>query len=43
VFGAARRRSLFEIASLALLSPLYAAAHGIGMWRGLWTILRQRR
>jgi glycosyltransferase involved in cell wall biosynthesis len=40
-FGAAKKRSSFEIASLALLAPLYAAAHGIGMWRGLWTIFRQ--
>ena len=33
--GAARRRSGFEIASLGLLAPVYAVAHGIGMWRGL--------
>jgi glycosyltransferase involved in cell wall biosynthesis len=40
--GIARRRSAFEIASLALLAPAYAAAHGAGMWRGLIMILRQR-
>jgi len=33
--GIARRRRVAEIASLALLTPVYAAAHGAGMWRGL--------
>jgi glycosyltransferase involved in cell wall biosynthesis len=41
--GLARRRSAFEIRSLALLAPVYAAAHGLGMWRGLLKLLRQRR
>jgi glycosyltransferase involved in cell wall biosynthesis len=34
-FGVARGRSRFEVGSLAALAPLYAAAHGAGMWRGL--------
>jgi hypothetical protein len=33
--GLARGRTRFEIASLAALAPLYVAAHGAGMWRGL--------
>jgi glycosyltransferase involved in cell wall biosynthesis len=41
--GAAKRRSPLEIASLALLAPVYGVAHGIGMWRGLWTIVRRPR
>src|SRR5207249_6759804 len=34
LFGLARHRSKAEIASLALLAPVYALAHGLGMWRG---------
>jgi glycosyl transferase family 2 len=34
-FGMSRGRSRFEVGSLAALAPLYAAAHGAGMWRGL--------
>jgi prepilin-type processing-associated H-X9-DG protein len=34
-FALSRRRSAHETASLAALAPLYAAAHGAGMWRGL--------
>ena len=34
-YGIARRRSAAEVASLALLTPLYAVAHGLGMWQGL--------
>jgi glycosyltransferase involved in cell wall biosynthesis len=41
--GVARRRSPFEVASLALLAPVYALAHGLGMWRGLLMILELRR
>jgi glycosyltransferase involved in cell wall biosynthesis len=41
VVGLARRRSPFEIASLALLAPVYGAAHGIGMWRGLGLLARR--
>jgi glycosyltransferase involved in cell wall biosynthesis len=37
-----RRRAPFEIASLALLAPVYAVAHGAGMWRGLGLIMRDR-
>jgi glycosyltransferase involved in cell wall biosynthesis len=33
--GGVKRRSPFEIGSLALLAPVYALAHGLGMWRGL--------
>jgi prepilin-type processing-associated H-X9-DG protein len=33
--GVMRRRSGRQLASLALLTPVYAAAHGAGMWRGL--------
>jgi glycosyltransferase involved in cell wall biosynthesis len=39
--GVARRRTASEIRTLALLAPIYAAAHGAGMWRGL-ALLRQR-
>jgi glycosyltransferase involved in cell wall biosynthesis len=33
--GVARQRSEEEVAALALLAPVYAIAHGAGMWRGL--------
>ena len=36
------RRSLFQIASFAVLTPVYAVAHGIGMWRGLAMLLARR-
>ncbi len=41
--AAARRagRSRFEITSFAALAPVYAVAHGAGMWRGLALLLRQ--
>jgi glycosyltransferase involved in cell wall biosynthesis len=42
-FGAARERSPEEIATLALLAPVYAAAHGAGMWRGLTLLSRSPR
>jgi glycosyltransferase involved in cell wall biosynthesis len=35
-----RGRSLFETVSFALLTPVYAAAHGAGMWRGLAMLVR---
>jgi len=38
----ASRRSPFEVASFGLLTPLYAIAHGAGMWRGLAMMVRQR-
>jgi glycosyltransferase involved in cell wall biosynthesis len=34
--AAAVRRSRFEIAATALLAPVWAAAFGVGLWRGLW-------
>jgi glycosyltransferase involved in cell wall biosynthesis len=42
-FGVLRKRDSTEIASLALLSPVYAVAHGAGMWRGLLEIAAARR
>jgi prepilin-type processing-associated H-X9-DG protein len=41
-FALWRRRSPFEVASLALLTPVYGVAHGAGMWRGLTLLLRDR-
>jgi glycosyltransferase involved in cell wall biosynthesis len=41
-FGLKRRRAPFEVASLALLAPVYGLAHGAGMWRGLALLLRDR-
>ena len=41
--GLRRRRAPFEVASLAVLGPVYAAAHGAGMWRGLALLVRDRR
>jgi glycosyltransferase involved in cell wall biosynthesis len=40
--GVKRRRAPFEIASLALLSPVYGLAHGAGMWRGLTLLVQDR-
>ncbi len=40
--GVAKQRNGRELASLALLTPVYAVAHGLGMWQGLLTILRER-
>ena len=34
--GVAHRRTSREVASLALLTPVYALFHGAGMWRGLF-------
>jgi glycosyltransferase involved in cell wall biosynthesis len=39
-YGLLARRSRREIAVLAVVTPLYAAAHGIGMWRGALELLR---
>jgi hypothetical protein len=41
-FGRRRRRSSSEIAALAALTPVYAVAHGAGMWRGLALLVRGR-
>ena len=35
-------RSVFETASFAGLAPVYAVAHGSGMWRGLALLARNR-
>jgi glycosyltransferase involved in cell wall biosynthesis len=40
--AARARRPRFETVSFALLTPVYAVAHGAGMWRGLALLLRQR-
>jgi glycosyltransferase involved in cell wall biosynthesis len=40
--AAATGRSAFETASVAALAPVYAAAHGAGMWRGLVLLARHR-
>jgi glycosyltransferase involved in cell wall biosynthesis len=40
--GVARRRRPRELASLALLTPVYALAHGAGMWRGLAMLVDSR-
>jgi len=42
VVAATAGRSAFETASVAALAPVYAAAHGVGMWRGLALLLRHR-
>jgi glycosyltransferase involved in cell wall biosynthesis len=42
-YGAAHRRSGREIVSLALLSPVYGVAHGLGMWKGLAKLAPWRR
>jgi hypothetical protein len=42
-FVAARaRRSPFEIFSFGALTPVYAAGHAAGMWRGLAALARAR-
>jgi glycosyltransferase involved in cell wall biosynthesis len=41
-FGLRRGRAPFEVAALALLAPVYSAAHGAGMWRGLGQLVRDR-
>jgi hypothetical protein len=33
--AALKRRSRVEVLSFAALAPLYAFAHGLGMWKGL--------
>ena len=39
--AAAKGRSRSETLSFAALAPVYALAHGAGMWRGL-TLIRKR-
>jgi glycosyltransferase involved in cell wall biosynthesis len=42
-FGVKRGRNRHEVATLALLTPAYALAHGAGMWRGLLADAKLRR
>jgi glycosyltransferase involved in cell wall biosynthesis len=39
LLAVAKRRRPAEVASFALLAPVYALAHGLGMWQGLAMIL----
>jgi glycosyltransferase involved in cell wall biosynthesis len=41
-FGALRRRNGSELAALSALTPAYAVAHGLGMWRGLLSLATAR-
>ena len=40
LFAVSRGRTRHEAISLALSTPVYAAAHGAGMWRGLSLVVR---
>jgi glycosyltransferase involved in cell wall biosynthesis len=40
--AARARRPVFETLSFAALAPVYAAAHGAGMWRALAALARER-
>jgi hypothetical protein len=40
LYGVRAGRSRREVAVLATVTPLYAVAHGIGMWRGAIELLR---
>jgi hypothetical protein len=42
VVAAASGRTRFETVSVAMLAPVYAVAHGAGMWRGLVLLARDR-
>jgi glycosyltransferase involved in cell wall biosynthesis len=39
-YGLSAGRSRREVAVLAAVTPVYAVAHGAGMWRGLYELLR---
>jgi glycosyltransferase involved in cell wall biosynthesis len=41
-YGARAGRSREEIRALALVTPVYALGHGLGMWRGLGELVRGR-
>ncbi|MGH3136265.1 MAG: glycosyltransferase family 2 protein [Gaiellaceae bacterium] len=41
-FGVRARRTRHEIRALALVTPIYALAHGVGMWKGLIMLVRSR-
>jgi glycosyltransferase involved in cell wall biosynthesis len=43
LFALARRRRPAEAASFAVLAPVYAVAHGLGMWQGLLMMLASAR
>jgi glycosyltransferase involved in cell wall biosynthesis len=42
VYGASAGRSREEVRALALVAPVYAFGHGLGMWRGLAEVVRWR-
>jgi glycosyltransferase involved in cell wall biosynthesis len=41
-YGASAGRTSREIRALAAVTPLYAAGHGLGMWKGLSELVRAR-
>jgi prepilin-type processing-associated H-X9-DG protein len=41
-YGFRSKRSVHELATLAAITPLYAVGHGVGMWRGLGELIRNR-
>lgn len=41
-YGVRAGRTRRDVATLALVTPLYAVAHGAGMWRGLAQLVRNR-
>jgi hypothetical protein len=41
-YGASAGRTPREIRTLAAVTPLYAAGHGLGMWKGLGELVRAR-
>jgi glycosyltransferase involved in cell wall biosynthesis len=43
LLAATKHRRRDEVVAFAGLTPIYAAAHGLGMWRGLWLAIRARR
>jgi hypothetical protein len=43
LYGLYAGRPLRDVRTLALVTPLYAIGHGIGMWRGLAELGRARR
>jgi hypothetical protein len=41
-YGVNAGRSRREVRTLAAVTPLYAAGHGLGMWKGLGELVRGR-
>jgi glycosyltransferase involved in cell wall biosynthesis len=41
-YGLSAGRTVGELRTLAVATPLYAAGHGVGMWRGLFELARSR-